>query len=318
MLILFLMMAVVMLLRLLGALLILYGGMIIAVPFVLPYAVAWSPNRGARIDFAGDSSAAADLHAAGADRHLRVEVEGRASLFCLVLEPGRRARPRATVLVLHGHRADKAEMLELGRGLAAEGYRAVLVDHRGHGRSTGDYLSYGIVESRDMMTLLDSLQQQGLVAGSVGVLGFSYGGSVGMQLAARDSRVKTLVTVSTFSSLRRVVGDYIECFLPFASPFISDARIDAAVQKAGAVGGYDPAEADTERAARRVRVPVLLFHGRDDRRIPFRHGLRLAHAVKTEHRFVPLPGCGHGDVMTGESGGRILRESLEWFGEHLR
>lgn len=312
------MMTVVILLRLLGALLILYGGVIIALPLVLPYAVAWSPNHGARIGFSGDS-AADDLHAAGADRHIRVEVAGpAASLSCLVLEPGRRAEPRATVLVLHGHRADKREMLEIGRGLAEEGYRAVLVDHRGHGRSTGDYLSYGIVESRDMMTLLDSLQQQGLIAGSVGVLGFSYGGSVGMQLAARDSRVKTLVTISTFSSLRRVVGDYIECFLPFVSPFISDARIDAAVQKAGAVGGYDPADADTERAARRVCVPVLLFHGREDRRIPFHHGLRLAHAVNTEHRFVPLPGCGHGDVMTGASGRRILRESLEWFGEHLR
>lgn len=306
------------LLRSLGVLLILYGGLIIAVPLLLPYAVAWSPNHLCQPDIADDPGPS-ELIELGVSQHLRIPVGApEASLSCFVLEPPSGASARGTILVLHGHRDNKLTQLDIGHKLADAGYRAVLVDHRGHGRSTGEYLSYGVVESRDMMAVLDTLQRRGLVSGRVGVLGFSYGGSVGIQLAAKDDRVGALVTVSTFCSLRGVVEDYVNCFLPFVAPFVPAGRIDEAVQKAGRVGGYDAAAADTEQAMEKLRVPVLLFHGEEDRRIPVRHGERLARAARGEHRFVRLPDCGHGDVMSGSTGERILRESLQWFGGHLR
>lgn len=304
--------------RLLGVLLVLYGGLIIAVPLLIPYAVAWSPNYGFQPDPADDPTPS-ELRGLGVGQHLRVPVANPdASLSCFIIEPPGQEVVCGTVLVLHGHRGKKLDHLDMGHTLADAGYRTVLVDNRGHGRSTGDYLSYGPVESHDLMTVLDTLQRRGLLAKDVGVLGFSYGGSVGIQLAAKDNRVKTLVTVSTFSSLRSVVEDYVQCFLPFVAPFVNEQRMDAAVERAGRVGGYDAAAANTERAAATLNIPVLLFHGEDDRRIPIHHGERLARAIHTEHRFVRLPDCGHGNVMSGERGERILRESLVWFAEHLR
>jgi pimeloyl-ACP methyl ester carboxylesterase len=85
--------------------------------------------------------------------------------------------PRGTVFLLHGIRADKNQVRGWAGMLADAGFRAVLVDLRGHGRSTGDWLSYGVVESKDLAQVLDALVERGLVVGRVGVMGFSYGAS---------------------------------------------------------------------------------------------------------------------------------------------
>lgn len=303
------------LIRALGAVLILYGAFIVAVPVVLPHLIVRSPNYGIDVDTSKDPGE--ELLFVGRHRHLRIPVgEPNVSLSCYVIEPA--SVPFGTILILHGHRDNKLSELDVARALAEEDYRCVLVDHRGHGLSTGDFVSYGIFESRDMTVLLDSLQSLELLKPPVGVIGFSYGGAVGIQLAARDQRVEAIVAVSTFTSMREVVRDYVRCFLPIATPLISDAEIDDAVRRAGEIGDYDPADADTERAARSLRVPLLLFHGEEDWRIPVRHGERLSAAVRSECTFVRVPGCGHGDVLSAETQSRIVRESLEWFAQHMK
>src|SRR5215831_9206830 len=94
---------------------------------------------------------------------IRVDVgPPAASLSLQIVEPRSAA---GTVFVLHGIRAAKQWMRGWGTMLADAGYRAVLVDLRGHGRSTGDFMSYGVVEARDLSQALDALERRGLVTG---------------------------------------------------------------------------------------------------------------------------------------------------------
>src|SRR5262249_9230684 len=141
----------------------------------------YAPNAGHPPDPAADPPPPplAPLEA----RAIRVEVgPPRASLSLLIVD---RPAPssRATVLVLHGIRDRKESMLGWGRGLAEIGYRAVLVDGRGHGRSSGDFLTYGVVEARDLSRVLDALEARGLVAGRVGAMGVSYGAATAVEWA---------------------------------------------------------------------------------------------------------------------------------------
>src|SRR5437763_1105812 len=69
--------------------------------------------------------------------------------------------PRATIFVLHGIRDRKENLRHWAEHLSEAGYRAVLVDSRGHGHSTGDWLTYGVQESRDLSQLVDALQLDG-------------------------------------------------------------------------------------------------------------------------------------------------------------
>src|SRR5262249_26780655 len=112
-----------------------------------------------------------------------------------------RLPPRATIFVLHGIRDQKENVRSWAEHLTEAGYRAVLVDSRGHGRSSGEWLTYGVQESRDLSQVLDALA----VDGPVGVMGISYGAATAIEWAAREPRVKAAVAVAPFASLREVV-----------------------------------------------------------------------------------------------------------------
>ena len=302
--------------RLTGVLLMIWGLLIIVVPILLPDVIVWSPNAGVIIDLADDPDWE-ELNALGVDLHLRVPVSSpEASISSFILHPSR-PNPRGTILVFHGHRDTKLMQLGIGKRLAELGYRAVLVDHRGHGLSTGDYVSFGVWEANDMMTLLDRLEEQHLLVKPVGVIGFSYGGSVAIQLGAKDDRIASIVSVSTFSSLREVVEDYVGCFLPFVAPMISEEQFDKAVAKAGEIGGFDPTKANTKEAVGKLNVPLLLMHGEDDWRIPVEHAERLYAAARSDCELITVPNKGHGNILKGKEGEVLLGQGFAWLEESL-
>jgi len=216
--------------------------------------------------------------------------------------------PRATVFVLHGIRADRRSVRQWGHMLADAGFRAVLVDLRGHGRSTGDWLSYGVVESRDLAQVLDALEACGLRIGSVGVMGLSYGAAIAIEWAGIDPRIEAVVAIAPFASLRDVVPEY-------APAFLSSSFVSGAIDMAGRQGDFDPDEASPLLAMGRTQVPVLLIHGRDDHRIPARHSQRLF-AARAEHtELLLVPGAGHLSIADDP----VVRERAPaWFALHLR
>jgi dipeptidyl aminopeptidase/acylaminoacyl peptidase len=203
-------------------------------------------------------------------------------------------------------------MAPVANRLAHAGYRSVLVDLRGHGASSGEFLTYGVKESRDMVELLDSLEKRGLVAGKLAAYGFSYGGAVAIQWAARDPRLAAVVAVSTFATLREVVSDYTKCYLPLISTAIPDAWLQGAVDEAGTLAAFDPEQASTLRAARELDAPVLLVHGSLDTQIPSQHSRALKRVAGERARLVIVPGETHGS-MPADRSGTVHRETLDWF-----
>ena len=252
------------------------------------------------------------------DGELRVEVgPPRAVLSIELVDP---PAARATVFVLHGIRDSKESMRGWGRMLAARGYRAVLVDLRGHGRSTGDALTYGVHDARDLAGALDALEARRLLVGPVGVMGNSYGAATAVQWAGRDERVRAVVAVAPFASLRAVVAGYLPVRLP--APLVSRA-----IELAGARAGFDPDEASPEEAAGRARAAVLLVHGLADARIPAWHSERILAAARARRpphpaaasahaELVLVEGAGH-DSVAGAPAARLAERAAAWFAAHL-
>lgn len=165
----------------------------------LARSIVWGPNTDKQIDPAADPGPE-QLSAMGVARQLRVPVgPPSAELSVWVIDPPAGIAPRGTILVLHGIIDKKETMLGVARDLAASGFRTVPVDLRAHGRSSGQWLTFGVVEARDLSQVLDALETQGLLAGPVGVFGPSYGGAVAIQLAGADPRVRAVVAVCPFT-----------------------------------------------------------------------------------------------------------------------
>jgi pimeloyl-ACP methyl ester carboxylesterase len=285
------------------------------VPLMAPFVVSWmlpsaivaAPNLHEVIDPTQDAR-----YIPADATQLRVRVgPPLAALACLVLNPPKGVAPKGTVFLLHGIRDRKESLLGMGRRLAKKGLRAVACDHRGHGRSTGSYLRYGAVEGRDMKQVVLRLEQLKLLATPLYAVGFSYGGSVAIQLAAREPRVEKVVSISTFSSLAEVVPNYIETFLPVLHHLVSASRIKAGLKEAGRIASFDPDDANTARAARQCSAKILILHGDSDRKIYPAHAKRLAKAAAKRAKLIIIAGEGH-DSMMADRKGKVRQAIDNW------
>lgn len=187
--------------------------------------------------------------------------------------------PKGTVFVLHGIMMAKESMLHWGFFLAQQGYRAVLVDLRGHGSSTGNVITYGARERSDLTQVLDELLRRQLVAGRVGVLGLSYGGAVALQWAAHDPRIDAVVALAPFSDTREAIDEFARAVMPKLSAMVSPKAMSSAFVTAARRGRFTWDEIDVLAATRRLRDPVLLFHGTNDRWVPVRHSQTIKNAA---------------------------------------
>jgi alpha-beta hydrolase superfamily lysophospholipase len=239
-----------------------------------------------------------------------------ASLAVWCFQPA--SAPRGTVLVFHGIRDSKWSQVGTGAHLARLGYVAVLVDSRGHGRSSGRHLTYGVRESRDAVQVLDRLKKEGLLALPVGALGFSYGGAVALQLAARDPRVKAVVSVATFSSLRQTMRDYVVYHLPGIGRVLpTDAQMAAGLAEAGRQAAFDPAATDNVAAAGYTSARLLIVHGAEDTKIPPSHARDICAAAGRRCRLLVMPNEDH-DSIFGDRQGVVKQEMKAWFSRWLR
>jgi pimeloyl-ACP methyl ester carboxylesterase len=286
----------------------------------LARSIVWGPNTDRQINPANDPAPDA-LAKIGVDSQMRVDVgPPPASLHLFVIDPPATAAPaRGTVLVLHGINDQKKTMVGVGRQFADHGYRSVLVDLRAHGRSSGQWLSFGVVESRDLSQVVDALQLAGILTGPLGVFGPSFGGGIAVQCAGRDDRVKAVVSVCGFTSMRDVTPGVVRMYGPLGVGWlISTTAIQSAVSEAGRIGDFDPDEASPLAAIQRTKAQVLLIHGRDDRKIPPTHSRRLHEAAPDHSRLVLLDREDHNSILAGDSGGVVVRESLAWFDQWLK
>lgn len=283
--------------------------------------IARAPNHGVAIDPAEDRLPLDRLEGRSCRQH-RVSVgPPAASLSVLVLDPpeaGMMAagRSRGTVVVLHGIRKEKLRMLRTAGRFLEAGYRAVLVDLRGHGRSSGDWMAYGAFEAEDLRQVLDFLEARGEIAGPVAAYGISYGGAVALQWAAKDPRVRAVVSVASFSSLRSVVPRYVRMWMPPVGWFMSEEAIQGAIDGAGARGGFDPGLADPAAAIARTGAHVLIIHGQSDFLVPPRHACALKEASGGRSELLLVGGLGH-NAAYQDRRGDIARESLRWFDRWL-
>ncbi|MEL7087738.1 MAG: alpha/beta fold hydrolase, partial [Planctomycetota bacterium] len=217
-----------------------------------------------------------------------------------------KARPAtATVVVLQGWgtRVRTADyLLHLGATLADEGCRVIYPDLRGHGDSTGAFVTSGFREVEDLSALLDDFDGRGLLHGPVGVIGHSYGGGIAIQFAAHEPRVERVLALSPLADIRPAMLPGIRMFLKSMRPvqwtlylqwLINQNAIDKAQRLMGERTGADLAVHNALAQIERVDVPVLILQGDDDPATPLAGAQKLRDANPERVELVVYPGAGH-------------------------
>jgi putative CocE/NonD family hydrolase len=228
-----------------------------------------------------------------------------------VVEPSCGTNPtpaKGTLLVVHGIYGRSLTMLHTAHRLAAAGYRAVLVDLRGHGRSTGNYLTFGTQEARDLSQVLDELQARGLADGPIGIYGVSYGATTSIHLAALDPRVRAVVAVEPFGMVRPELAHF--------GALVPRQTFEEALNQAGRTAGFDPRASDAADAIGRTSAPVLLMHGTDDWIVPYWNSVLLRQEAVAPCELVSFPQRGHQSLWL-DWDGELARRAVAWFDRWL-
>jgi pimeloyl-ACP methyl ester carboxylesterase len=203
------------------------------------------------------------------------------------------AAPRGTIVLLHGYLERKEYMVPWAVALAEAGYRCVLIDHRGHGASTGDFISFGAHESRDVSRVLDDLARRGWDVSRVGVLGVSYGSSVGILAAGRDPRIATIVAFEPFSSAETAVPELTRAVFGKMVKGISDGQFAAAHRQEAKIAGFRWEDADIPAALGRTKARVFFIHGAADTWLAPRNSETLHAHAKPGSRLLIVPDENH-------------------------
>lgn len=220
--------------------------------------------------------------------------------------------PRGTLFILHGYALNKVALAPWGFLLAEAGYRCVLVDLRGHGRSPSDRIYFGTREADDLRELLTELTRRGEVSGPVGVLGDSYGAVIALRWAALDSRVKSVVAISPYARLATAMEGIRQSY----AAWVPRSWVKSAAQQLPAVLGV-PAEAvDTTSIFAAHPVTALFVAGGRDVVAPVADVEELQRRSGRASELIELPQAIHETVPFDFE--RLGPSVLEWFARGLR
>jgi len=279
----------------------------------LAAAVVTAPNAKVPMG-AKDDHPPEELRKKRVDKQLRIELGTPPFSMSVWLIGPPAEKSKGTLFLLPGICSYKECLAGRARSYAKAGFRSVLVDFRGQGRSGGKFMTYGAREAQDLRALLDELLKRGEARSPVGVYGMSYGGACAIQFAGIDPRVKAVVARSAFSSIREVVPSYARLYLPFMRGILTEAVLTRVVDRAGQLARFDPDQANTLAAIQKTKAPVLLIHGERDINIPIAQAEELHRAAQDHCRLIRVP--------DGTHEGAALRrvenaEILKWFQAHL-
>jgi len=164
------------------------------------------------------------------------------------------SRNRAAVIVFPG----RSGPVPHARMLARHGYGVLLLDRRGEGASEGDYNARGWGGEPDLEAAVDYLARRPDVDPErIGGLGLSVGGELLMQAAARDRRLRAVVSEGAG---RQSLGDQLQTpDVPAAVRWISPMTVETA---AGIVlANRMPPDALVDVVPRIAPRPLLLISG---------------------------------------------------------
>ena len=197
-------------------------------------------------------------------------------------------RDAPAVILAHGWGGYAAQMRAFVFPLLSAGYRVIAYDQPAHGVSEGRLT--GLPDFADALGHI-----AGYYGGVVGFVGHSLGAAAGALAAAEGKlRFERAVLVSPPADL---VGYSRRFARWYWMPEAVRRAMQAAIEERYGVLWHD---LEMSRLAHRLTAPALVIHDRDDRRVPWTQGARVAQ-LWPGARLMSTDGLGHNRILANEA-----------------
>ena len=196
-------------------------------------------------------------------------------------------------ILFHGYRGSSERDLSGGIYRCFKlGHSALIVDHRGSGKSDGHVITFGVNEQRDCIDwikfVIESIDKNARII----ITGISMGAATVMMASATDlpENVVGVLADCGYSKgediIKKVIRDMklpSELLFPF-------------VRLGGRIfGGFNIDDAAPCEALQKCQLPIIFFHGDTDAYVPHEMSLKNFNSCSSsKKRMVTISGAGHG------------------------
>lgn len=196
------------------------------------------------------------------------------------------------MIIFHGYRSSALRDSSGGHALSQKlKFNSLVIDERAHGESDGTVISFGIMERKDCLRWIAYANERFGSEMPILLSGLSMGAATVLMTADLDlpENVVCIMADSPYSSPRAIIRKVCKDRhypVRISYPFVA---LGARIYGRFPLGGSSAVE-----AVKHAKIPILLFHGEDDRFVPCYMSEEIRNACASPVTLCTFPEAGHG------------------------
>lgn len=217
------------------------------------------------------------------------------------------------IIIAHGFFNSKDAVLlkDLGQEVFSYGYDVLMMDFRGHGKSTGLFY-WTAKEPLDLMAVLDFAKER---YRKIGVIGFSLGAATSIVTASRVKGIDSLIAISPPISFSEIEFHFWECHVQHELLYtmIGEGVLGKGVRP-GPLWLKKDNPIDCMAA---VACPTMFLHGDIDWVIRHRHSVALYAKAQCKKELVIVRDGPHAEYLIQRQREQTIGSIRRWLSETL-
>lgn len=179
--------------------------------------------------------------------------------------------PKGLIIFLHGNGGTVESWAWIHDFYTQFGYDLLIPDYRGYGKSQGKIHSEEQL-FQDFRVVYEQMAEE-YEEKNIILIGFSLGTGIVSKIAS-EKNPKMLILKAPYYSVKHIV----QSRYPFLPSFLLKYPLE------------------THKYLPSVSCPIEIFHGTDDRTVPYSNSLKLEEELGDKIKLIAIPKCKHNDI----------------------
>ena len=201
--------------------------------------------------------------------------------------------PKRFVVMAHGYRGTRfGSVAHIAKELREEGSSLLMLDMRCCGESEGKYITFGAKEQYDIIDWVERLEEENPNNLPIYLYGQSMGAGAVLMASGRklSPNVRGLIADAGIHSMKDQLRDIAKVWFHLHGITLLLFRVNIFCRL---LAKFSMRQADTTRAMKKNKLPVLFFHGEDDTYVTPESTLRNYVNCRAEKEMVLIPHARH-------------------------
>ena len=177
-------------------------------------------------------------------------------------------KSKGLIFYLHGNAGNLENWGRIAKTYTNLGYDIFILDYRSFGKSEGEIENEEQL-NKDIAIVYKTLTKR-YSENKIIITGYSIGSGLATILAS-ENKPKALILQSPYYSFTELSSSRVPFFPDFMKKF----------------------QLETYEYLPRIKAPIYIFHGKDDKLIPYENSVRLSKLIKSNGNFYALNDQGH-------------------------